>query len=442
MKYAICAADTFSLGAGYLISYLRNEGHEVKLIFDPMHHSQGGTKETFLSRIFSVEEYNLKQLEEFKPDAVLFSVLTAHYQWALKLAKKIKDRIGCKIIFGGVHATSVPEEVKKHDFIDEVCIGEGIKHFGGDFNPDKLFPERRDFYAELPSCHRVHPFIMTDFGCPFSCTYCLPRELKIKRPRRSVRSCIDELKMLKAMGAKRVSIWDDAFTCNRTWLNEFLTYYMLEVKLPFRCLTHPKLIDPIMARNLKQAGCYTIDMGIQTGNEKLRREVLNRKETNKEFLAACKAIKDAGIKLVIDHIFEIPGESDDTNKDSYILYSQAKPDLIHCFKLLYFPRSKIIEKALEAGYLREEDIQKINEGKGAVYASGEHQRVAKINPWVKRMLAIPLPCSRAWELMPDWLIKLACYIRIGEDFLPQTIIQNQAFFTYKRIEKWLKSTQK
>ena len=35
MKYAICAADTFSLGVGYLISHLRSMGHEVKLIFDP-----------------------------------------------------------------------------------------------------------------------------------------------------------------------------------------------------------------------------------------------------------------------------------------------------------------------------------------------------------------------------------------------------------------------
>jgi hypothetical protein len=436
MRYAICAADTFSLGSGYLISYLRNEGHEVKLIFDPLQHSKGGTQETWLSRLFSVEEYNLKQLEEFKPDAVLFSVLTAHYQWALKLAKKIKDRIGCKIIFGGVHPTTVPEVVKKNKFIDEICIGEGIKHFGGTFDPDKIFPAREDFFKELPRCHRIHPFIMTDFGCPFSCTYCLDRKYKIKTPRRSVESCIEELKQLKKMGAKRISIWDDAFTANKRWLNEFLAYYIMEIKLPFRCLTHPKLIDDITARNLRRAGCYTIDMGIQTGNENLRREILNRKETNEEFLKACKAIKDAGIKLVIDHIFEIPKESYWTNKESYELYRMAKPDLIHCFKLLYFPKSKIADIALEQGILTQEDIDNINEGKFVVYASGENQRVAEINPFVKKMLAIPLG-GGLWEKMPDWLIKLACYIRIGEDFLPQTIMQNQIFFTYKRMKKWL-----
>lgn len=108
---------------------------------------------------------------------------------------------------------------------------------------------------------------------------------------------------------------------------------------------------------------------------------------------------------------------------------------MHCFKLLYFPRAKIIDTAILHGRLQPGDVDKINRGLGAVYASGEHQRVAKINPWVKKMLAIPLG-SGLWEKAPDWLIKLACYLRIGEDFLPQTIIQNQIYFTLKRMMKW------
>lgn len=409
-------------------------GHEVKLIFDPLQHSCGGTKETWLSKLMSVENYNIQQIKEFNPDAVLFSVITAHYQWALRMARKVKDQIGCKIIFGGVHATSVPEVVRSNAFIDYVVSGCGIDYFGGTFMPDKIFPERLDFYRELPLCHREHPFIMTEFGCPFSCTYCQPRDLKFKAPKRSVEGCINELIELKRMGAKRVSIWDDAFTANLPWLYEFLNEYKLRIGIPFRCLTHPKLMNDNIAEVLRWAGCYTIDMGIQTGNERLRREVLNRHETNEEFLSAARAIKKAGIKLIIDHIFEIPGESDETNEESYRLYRLAKPDLLHCFKLLYFPRAKIIEAAISRGYLSEEDRYRIDRGLGAVYASGEHQRVATVNPWVRRMLAIPLG-EGAWERLPDWAIKLACYMRIGEDFLPQTLIQQHLFWTWKKLWK-------
>ena len=435
MKYAICAADTFSLGVGYLISHLREAGHEVKLIFDPLQHSQGGTKKTWLSRLFSVEDYNIEQIRVFNPDACLFSCMTAHYQWALRMAERVKREVGCKIIFGGVHVTSCPDLVRSNAFIDDVCVGDGLEYFGLEFKPDKIFPAWIDFYSELPSCHRHHPFIMSDFGCPFSCTYCLPRSLKIRHPRRSVEGCVRELLALKQLGAKRFSIWDDALTRDEKWLMEFLNAYKARVRLPFRCLTHPKLMNDKIALALHLAGCYTIDMGIQTGNQDLRKRILNRQETNEEFLNACANIKERRIKLVIDHIFEIPQESDETNRESFELYKRAKPDLIHCFKLLYFPKAKIIDHALNSGLLTAKDIQRINEGKHTLYASGENQRVSKINPWVKKMLAIPLG-GGWWEKMPDWLIKLACYIRIGEDFLPQTIIQNQIYFTLKRFTKW------
>jgi tRNA A37 methylthiotransferase MiaB len=360
--------------------------------------------------------------------------MTAHYQWALRFAKKVKDQVGCKIIFGGVHATSVPDVVRENSFVDEVVEGCGVKYFGGAFIPDVIFPSWKDFFAELPRCHRIHPFIMTDFGCPFSCSYCLPRELKIKAPRRPVDGCIRELKELKRMGAKRFSIWDDTFTRDKDWLTNFLIRYIDEVNLPFRCLTHPTCVDPEIVGMLKEAGCYTIDMGIQSGDQILRAKILNRWETNDQFLRACSLIKRAGIRLVIDHIFEIPGETDVSQQMSFDLYRKAKPDLIHCFKLLYFPKAPIIQKALEYGKLNIEDVAKIERGEFVLYASGENQRVAKINPWVKKFLAIPLG-GGAWEKMPDWLIKLACYIRIGEDFLPQTIMQNQVYFTWKRILK-------
>lgn len=433
MKYAVVVADTFALGPAYLISHLRAAGHEVKLIFDPLHHSCGGTKKTWLSKLFSVESYNINQIKKFKPDAVIFSVITAHYQWAVRLARKIKVRVGCKIIIGGIHVRSVPLHAIDPVF-DTVVQDASLDYFGITFDPDRIFPEREDFYKELPPCHREHPFIMTEFGCPFSCTYCLPRHLKTRHPKRTIDGCIRELKWLKAHGARRVSIWDDTFTHDKDWLINFLIRYIDEVGLPFRCLTHPKFVDPVVVGALKEAGCYTIDMGIQTGNAELRRKVLNRHETNEEFLRACRLIKAAGIKLVIDHIFEIPGESDETNEESYQLYKIARPDLIHCFKLLYFPGAKIIDEALRVGRLTPEDVKRIEEGRGVVYASGEHNRVARVNKFCRRMLAIPIGGGASGRL-PDWLIKFIAYIRIGEDFLPQTIIQQHIYWTWRRLCK-------
>jgi radical SAM superfamily enzyme YgiQ (UPF0313 family) len=423
LRYAIFAVDTVSLGVGYIISYLRRDGHEVKLIME--------------SFLYPDEKDLMRKVKEYNPDVCLFSCLTVYYQWALKISKRIKEELGCKIIFGGLHVTSCPDVVRENKWIDDICIGDGIEYFGYKFDPDEVFPSRKDFYDQLPPHYHVHPYMMTSFGCPYHCTYCLPSHLKLSRPRRSVDGCIRELHELKSMGAKRMFIWDDTFTIDIPWVMEFLGRYKKEINLPFRCVTHPAVVKDEVIKALKDAKCYLIGIGLQTGNRELRKKILNRFETNEQFIEACRIIKSHKLALTVDHIFEIPGETEATNLESLALYRKVRPDLMNTFKLIYLPKAKIIDHAIAAGILNEKDVYNIEHGIGNNYASGEHFRVATINNLVNKMLAVPLG-GGLWELMPDWLIKLACYLRIGRDFLPQTVIQNQIYFNLKRLQKWLR----
>lgn len=435
MRYAVCVAESFALGPAYIMSYLKSQGHDVRLFFDPLQFSSGDSKATWLSKLFSVEEYNIKKIEEFYPEFVLFSCTTAHYKWACRIAKKIRQKIRCKIIIGGVHATAVPYVIRDTKIFDDVISGCGIAYLGGLFNPDDILPERLDFYKEMPPKDICKPYIMTSFGCPFSCTYCLPREMKIKTPRRSVDGCIKELLWLKNNKAKEISIWDDIFTCDKKWLEEFCLRYRKEINLPFRCVSHCKFIDDKVMLLLKHAGCYMIAIGIQTGSEKLRREILNRKETNGEFLSACKTIKKHGVKLIIDHIFGIPTEDEKSFQESYDLYREADPDMVNVFQLVYFPKAAIIQHAVNNGIFPESDIPKIERGEFPQYASGQNSSFVITNPWVKKILAIPLKHD-FWRFMPENLIKLALYMKLGTDFIPGIIIQNHIHYAIKRITKW------
>ena len=204
MKYAIFGVDTVSLGIGYIISYLRKDGHDVKLIMETL--------------LYQNDERIIRQVREYKPDVCLFSCLTVYYQWALRIAKKIKDEMVCKIIFGGLHVTCCPDVVRENKFIDDICIGCGIEYFGYKLNPDEVFPAREDFYKQLAPHHRRHPIITTSFSCPYDCSYCLTRKYRTNLPRRSVDGCIREAVELKRFGAKRFYIGDDCFTIDKKWL--------------------------------------------------------------------------------------------------------------------------------------------------------------------------------------------------------------------------------
>lgn len=322
MQIAFCVKDDFNLGVSYVIAYLKKIGHEVRLFLDPFHPPFFGRK--------------------YKPDLVCFSCVTANYGWASQEAKKIKGSFpNAKILFGGVHPTLCAEEVRENKFIDLVCEGDGIAYFGGKFDPDTLWADREIFLNQLPPVHRAYQIFMTGFGCPFRCSYCNNHQLHQKIIRRSPEGCIKELAHLKTRGLKYVLFDDDIFTINRSWLISFLPDYKHSINLPYTCFGHAKYIDNEIAALLKDSGCQCVWLGVQSGDEDTRRNILNRFETNKEIKRACQVIKKHGLKLMIDHIFGIPFDNYDRLLTSYNFYKTLKPDVVNCYELLYFPKAEI-----------------------------------------------------------------------------------------------------
>jgi hypothetical protein len=758
MKIACIAAEDIAPGFAYVIAYLKQQGHDVKLFFAPRQFARGYAQNGVLASILNTDNHIIRKITTFAPDQCLFSPVTATYQYSLHMAERIKKTINTKVIFGGVHATLVPEEVRKHSFIDEVVVGDGIEYFGGKFDPDKLWPDREIFLKELPPVHRKYQIFMTSIGCPFNCSYCLPKgtpvltkdlqwkniedivigedvvsiqaqkgkyskiitskvmnkfsrkselirivledggilystpehpwltihnrwrkaenlkvgwylrristpvknsnidtedykkgwlqgmregdgffaqrtirgnkfwrfqlacdfealdifkkfcddlgiavrhrkfnggkifknlnrsivcedkvnclklkeifdmeinnderargylagiydaegswscnvlricnedeELKLKvcsllkqygfkfsiSPvainilggrsehirfvsfinskvphrktdylgkglcqkvkilsinkvngehevynlqteaenftawgivthncgneqmrkvgnfkfiKRSVEGCIEELHNLKNFhGMKYVLFVDDILTADKKWLMEFMTTYKRVIDLPFCCFAHPKFLDEDIVKSLKDGGCHSIWIGIQTGDEGLRKKILNRPESNKEIVDSCAIVKKHGIKLIVDHIFGIPSESAMSNDISQNLYTIIKPDIVNCYHLLYFPKAKIIEHAIAHGCLTPAQVQDIEQGKGAVYQLTSKEDY--YNQYAKTFCAIPIG-GLISEIMPMWMIKLVAYLKAGRGFIPLAMIQNEVYFTLKSI---------
>jgi len=321
MKIAFFAFQDFNLGAAYVIAYLKQTGHEVRL---------------FLERNLN-RHPPLLQVKKYSPDLVCFSCVTANHKWALDTAYAIRKVSNVKILFGGVHPILCPEDFKDFD----VCTGDGLEYFGGKFEPDVLWPDREIFFEQLPPVHRRYQIFMTGFGCPFRCSFCNNHQLHRKLIRRSALNCIEELLFLKQRGMRYVLFDDDIFTINKSWLNDFLPSYKRHISLPFTCFGHAKYVDKEVAELLKNACCQCVWLGIQSGSESTRRNILNRYETNQEIQNTCKVIKDAGIKLMIDHIFGLPEDNIEKIAESYNFYRKLKPDVVNCYELLYLPKAEI-----------------------------------------------------------------------------------------------------
>ena len=117
---------TESIGIEQLSANLKEAGHDTYLAFDPaLFDDKVYLSIPFLKNIFNHENNLVNEIINSNPDLVAFSVFTSNYDWACRIAKKLKSKnIEIPIIFGGVHPTSVPEKVIHQPFVDMISIGE------------------------------------------------------------------------------------------------------------------------------------------------------------------------------------------------------------------------------------------------------------------------------------------------------------------------------
>ena len=116
MKIALISVspEFISVGLRTLSSVLKEDGHEINLVFLAKDNNRSLTPK---------ESSNLNNfLKDF--DLVGLSLTTNYFEMAKDITLKIKDSYGNKpVVWGGMHATVAPDECLK--YADFVCRGEG-----------------------------------------------------------------------------------------------------------------------------------------------------------------------------------------------------------------------------------------------------------------------------------------------------------------------------
>src|SRR5215475_6732563 len=106
------------------MSAVRQQGHEIDLIFDPGLDDNLFLKAPHLAWM-NHHEVLLERARAFKPDLVAMGALTNLWPFASKMAEKLKQTLGKPILVGGHHAQAIPDYVLANPHVDMACTGEG-----------------------------------------------------------------------------------------------------------------------------------------------------------------------------------------------------------------------------------------------------------------------------------------------------------------------------
>jgi len=194
----------------------------------------------------------------------------------------------------------------------------------------------------------------------------------------------------------------DCFTANEKWVLEFCEKYGRELRIPFTASTRPETTSQAGCEALKEAGCVCVMMGIESGNQDIRLNLLNRKMKNERILEAADTIHKAGLNLFTFNMMAFPGETLEQAMDTMRLNIKTKTDYTWVSLFQPYPKTKLGEYAVEKGYF-DGDYNKLPESwyRESALKNPQKKELIRLRPLVA--LGVEFP-RLSW--MIKYLIKL------------------------------------
>jgi len=223
-------------------------------------------------------------------------------------------------------------------------------------NPPQLLIKNLDLLPfparDLAQMNKYEDFgtIMTSRGCPFNCLFCNSRKFWQQKYRsRSISNIYKELKeLVKKYKKKYIFFGDDTFTIDRKKVIN-LCKLIIKKKLKFKwtALSRADTLSEEKIYWMSKAGCDTILMGIESGSEKILKNI-NKNISLEQIKKSISLCKNYNIRCRASFIVGLPGSYSEQLK-SIRLMEETMPENINIHILSIYPGSEIYEKRSRYG---------------------------------------------------------------------------------------------
>jgi len=343
-------------------------------------------------------EKTLKRCKVFSPNLTVVYISRKGLNFYVKLSEKIKEFTGSRIVFVGPWCSMNPGEIlgksEKVDFLargefdftvlevadslpEEKIKGLTRREDGEIIHNEERLPvssEQLDEFPFITDVYRRHlnignyrigpqlyPYVdvFTGRGCPWGkCTFCLwPNTINKGAPyrTRSMKNVIAELQFIRdnMPFVKEVFIQDDSLPA---WRARELSLAIIEdgLEVTWSCYSRADM-DFETLKLMKQAGCRLLHVGYESSNLRILKNV--RKGISPGIMERfTEDANRAGLKILADFIFGLPGETQETIKATIEWAKRLDVDVYQFATPKAYPNTPFYEWLEEKGYLNGEEV--------------------------------------------------------------------------------------
>lgn len=418
----------------------------------------------------------VEMVDRFKPDLILMHVQEDIFSQSIAMLDAIKDR-DIEHIVGGVFAIADPDYVMENELIKRLCrfeaeemlkdaidaikTGRSLDTVQGTWYRTEDGTIKKNKPAPLTDISKASPdfsvyadkgvgkrwartmggihfntsiSMETYRGCPYNCTFCnspTTRDVAGKNVlnignfmRRKKADQIERelVELIDKWDVEFITFADDSFLARPAKeIFEFAEMWS-KYKIPFWMNTRVENCKPEYLQAMKECGMYRFNMGIESGNEQYRREILKRPVSNDVYYEHFDYVNKSDIPYGLNVIIGMPFETREHVLDTAkMLKAVGGWDGLTISGFQPYRGTELREMALKAGFIPEEYI---NQG-GLLGDDGEWSTLRMPEPYLQHqdikglIRTVPLYAFYKEEYWDE--VKLAetdddTYFRLLEDY--------------------------
>lgn len=397
------------LGLASVAAHLETKGFDVKIIDTVIEGLTIVEKKNNKTRVGLSAKQIKEKLEYYRPQIVgitsMFTVYAPDAHEVARITKSVDPKT--LVVFGGAHASILPESVLSDTNVDLVVIGEGEetmleiatryekrqklttvpgtayrKKKGDVFrnpprphinNLDSLPPPARhllsmDLYLNATK-DISHSFayrypstpVITSRGCPGNCIYCAVPGIwgRTWRPY-SAKRIVEEIQFLnKRYGVKEIQFLDDNISVDKQRLKDICDM-LIKKKIDIKWTTPNGIaiwtLDKPLLQKMKKSGCYRLTFGIETGHpetQKFIRKYLDLEKAKKIMQTA----SSLGLWIFSTYIIGFPYETEKLIKSTFNFAINSYSDFVVFILLMPFPKTDVTQVMIKEKILKKSQLK-------------------------------------------------------------------------------------
>ena len=379
------------LGLAYIASFIEKDFHNVRLIDRNvlLRDNNGNFKK--------IDFHTISTLKDFSPKIVGITATTPLIVDAYRVAKLVKENLPTSMtILGGTHATVLAKEVLEEcPYLDLVCIGEGEITFkelvsaNKDLSQTGSLAYRKDGKVIInnpsppienlddlpfPARHLIDmakytektnaiirgvniraTHIFSSRGCLYKCRFCAGSAVFGKKVRfHSPQYILSEVKhLIDKYNIDGLYFAEDMFLSSKRRVEELCRIFIeenLNEKIKWGAQLKADVIDEVLLRELKKAGCIQVEYGFESGSDRVL-NLMAKKTTVSINYKAAELTRKNNTRFLANIIVGTPEETMRDFSETINFIRNIDADYVAFNKFIPLPGSYFYNVLREKGLL-------------------------------------------------------------------------------------------